>query len=303
MWRIFAFLLTLLLSVPTTGSAEQRVTLGFGRLFVNDLIGDGEDRWRTGSYTVSWVRGPVWDGTLPGRAGTLLEFRFRGEILAPSNLSKSNPNDRRYAGSLSAGLHTHFALGAAEVAAGADLVFTGPQTGLGRFQSNFHDIFGLVEPQVLEEQIPNGVHPTVLVEVGRSFRMGETVTLRPFAEAQAGVETFVRVGGDLSIGGQWQGGLLIRDVSTGQRYVGIAGQQPLGVSFSLGGDVARVFDSVYLPSDGVPELSDTRSRLRAGLHWQGDTADVFYGVTWLGKEFEQQTEDQVVGSLRVNLRF
>ena len=45
-------------------AAQDRVTLGWGRLLTNDLLGDGRDRWRTGSYTLSRVRGPAWGGSL-----------------------------------------------------------------------------------------------------------------------------------------------------------------------------------------------------------------------------------------------
>ena len=38
--------------------AQDRTILGYGRLFNNDLIGDGHDRWRTGSYHFSVVTGP-----------------------------------------------------------------------------------------------------------------------------------------------------------------------------------------------------------------------------------------------------
>ncbi len=299
--------LVLLLLVPTTlanpAFAQDRVTLGWGRLFNNDAIGDGKDRWRTGSYTVSRLRGPDWNGTLPATFGEILELRLGAEIIAPSTLSDPPPGDRRYAGALTLGMHTHFALGLLETSAGINLVFTGPQTGLGAFQRTVHDWFGFESPEVLDDQIPDGIHPTALIEVGRSFRLGEAVTLRPFAEVQAGVESYVRVGGDMSVGGQWLGSLLVRDASTGQRYVAVQGNREPGLSLSFGGDLARVFDSVYLPDDGEAELSDSRARLRAGLQWQGEEAAVFYGLTWLGKEYEGQSGEQVIGSLRIDIDF
>jgi hypothetical protein len=107
----------------------------------------------------------------------------------------------------------------------------------------------------------------------------------------------------MSVGGQWTDALLVRDSSTGQRYVAVRGSSAPGISLSLGGDIAQVFDSAYLPSGGAAVLRDSRARLRAGLHWQGEQADVFYGLTWLGKEFDSQDGEQVVGSLRINLQF
>lgn len=292
-----------MLAAAAPAAAQDRTFLGWGRLFNNDLIGDGHDRWRTGSYTVSLAYGPSWSGALPTRPGEIVEARFSAEIIAPADLSDPDPDDRRYVGALTVGAHTHFRLGPAETSAGLNLVATGPQTGLGTFQRNIHDWFDLETPEVLDDQIPDNLYPTALVELGRSYRFGEAVVLRPFAELQAGVETYARVGADLAIGQQWLGSLLVRDSSTGQRYVTIRGNRTPGVSFSLGGDIAHVFDSAYLPSDSAATLDETRPRLRAGVHWQGERADVFYGLTWLGKEFEQQDGTQVVGSLRVNLDF
>lgn len=283
--------------------AEDRITLGWGRLFVNDALGDGEDRWRTGAYTVSIMRGTGWSGALPQTFGELLEIRLRGETIAPANLVRAAPGDRRYVGALSLGLHTHFDLLGNEATVGGDLVFTGPQTGVSRFQDWAHDVLDMDDPQVFGDQIGNGIHPTLSAEIGRSLPLAERVTLRPFAAAQMGVESLVRVGGDLVFGGFGQGAMMLRDTTTGQRHRAIESDRIEGFSFTLGADFARVFDSEYLP-DGEPAvMSDTRSRVRAGMHWQGQRASVFYGVTWLGKEFEDQPDDQVVGALNLNLSF
>jgi hypothetical protein len=174
---------------------------------------------------------------------------------------------------------------------------------VGRFQRDIHKMFGFDRPTVLDSQIPDGFHPTLEAEIGRNIEVTERLTLRPFVEAQAGVESFVRVGGDMVLGDFGRGGLFARDVVTGQRALGIERDVAQGFSLTLGGDVARVFDSEYLPSGGTADLADSRSRLRAGVHWQGERAAAFYGVTWLGKEYESQPAGQVVGSLRVNLRF
>lgn len=284
-------------------TAQERVTLGFARLFSNDALGDTRDRWRTGSYFVSRLRAPRWGGSVPGQFGELLEFRLRSEIIAPESLIRKNPADRRYAGVIAAGMATHFALGQAEATLGAELVFTGPQTGVGAFQREIHDLVGLDTPTILGTQITNGVHPTLRGELGQTFVVSDRLTLRPFLEAQAGVESYVRVGGDLVLGQFGRGGLLVRDTVTGQRVEGVAGADLPGTSLTVGGDVARVFDSVYLPSGGQAELKDTRARLRAGFNWQGEKSEVFYGVTWLGEEYVDQPDSQVVGSLRLRVRF
>jgi Uncharacterized protein conserved in bacteria (DUF2219) len=282
--------------------AQDRSTLGWGRLFTNDQLGDGDDRWHTGSYGISVLRGAGWDGALPDRAGDMLEFRAFGQIIAPSNLQVSNPADRRYAGALSLGLHTHFRLGQAEATLGGDLVVIGPQTRLGEFQTEIHETFGFVPPLVLDDQIGNKIAPTVSAEVARSFQIGENVTVRPFIEARAGDESLIRAGGDVVIGGAWANSLMLRDTVTGQRYSGIDGRE-LGFSLTLGADVAHVFSSAYLPSGGTVALSDNRTRVRAGMEWQGTRGGIFYGLTYLGPEFEGQESGQVTGSLNVNFDF
>jgi len=282
--------------------ADERVTLGWGRMFTNDALGDMEDRWRTGSYSLSRVRGPSWSGELPGTFGEILEFRARAEIIAPENLTSAAPGDRRYAGVLTFGVHSHFQAAGLETSLGLDLAITGKQSGISSMQDALHDLLDMTRPRVASNQIGNGFHPTLVVETGHGFQVGRT-DIRPFAEAQAGLETFVRAGLDLSFGTYGRGALMIREHTTGQRYRAVAGDIEPGLTFTLGGDVARVFDSELLPEGGAAVLSDTRQRLRAGIAWQGDRSSVLFGLTWLGKEFEGQREGQTVGSINLQLNF
>ena len=55
------------LAAPVAARAEDQVALGWGRLFNNDFLADMQDRWHTGSYSVSQMRGLHWRGTLPTR--------------------------------------------------------------------------------------------------------------------------------------------------------------------------------------------------------------------------------------------
>lgn len=283
--------------------AEDRVTLGWGRMFSNDALGDGHDRWRTGGYQVSMLRGVSFDGALPSRAGELLEFRAASQILAPASLTVAAPKDRRYAGVLSFGAHTQFDWRGNDVSLGGDLVITGPQTGISNFQKWIHNAMGQPEPLVVANQIGNGFYPTVSGEVGRQMAVGEHVTLRPFAEAQAGVESFVRLGGDIVIGDFSKGAVMVRDGVSGQRYRAVESAHNEGLSLVMGADVARVFDSALLPAGGPAVMKEERHRLRAGMHWQGKKASVFYGMSYLSPEFESQPEGQVVGALNLNLKF
>ncbi len=295
--------LALMLLWLATGPAAAE-GLGWGRLFSNDGLGDAQDRWRTGAWTLSRVWGPDWNGRLPARPGEIVELRFHSEIIAPANLERPGRNDRRYAGILSLGLHTHYEQRGWQVSLGADLVFTGPQTGMDDLQSAIHRTLGVASPEAAAaRQIPDAVYPTLVVELGREVDLGPA-RLRPFVEGQAGLETLLRAGADLTFGGHGAGGLMLREITTGQRYRGIAGAAPPGLSLTLGADIARVWDSALLPDGGSAVLSPSRSRLRAGVAWQGrGGASAFYGLSWLSREFRGQPEAQLVGSLTFNLRF
>lgn len=63
--------LAIVLSFGSPAISQERVTLGWGRLLNNDALGDGKDRWRTGSYVLSRVRGPSWTGALPEMPGEI----------------------------------------------------------------------------------------------------------------------------------------------------------------------------------------------------------------------------------------
>lgn len=298
---LFAALAAALVVAPAA-RAEERVTLGYGRIFDNDALGDGEDRWRSGSYTVSKVTGLRWQGTLPAAFGEIREYRFRSELIAPESLSAPRPGDRRYAGVLSLGMHSHFRRGGTDFSLGGDIVVVGPQTGVSRFQDNVHDWIDAAPPAAADNQIGNHVYPTLLLEAAHPLQLSDSVQMRPFVEAQAGVETLLRVGGDLILGGIGQTNLKLRDVATGHLYHATRTDGP-GISFVLGGDVAAVADSYYLPSSDGYALTDTRPRLRAGVHWEGERAGIFYGLTWHGEEFEGQREGQLTGSLRLRMKF
>ncbi|MEL6452561.1 MAG: lipid A-modifier LpxR family protein [Pseudomonadota bacterium] len=304
MLRLMTAALMALLCVAPTADAQDRKKLGYGRLITNDLFGDGEDRWRTGGLQSSRIWGPTWQGVAPEGFGRLLELRLSTEILAPDNISKVKPDDRRYAGAASVGLHTHFQRGNTEYALGADVVFVGPQTHLDEFQDAFHDLFNIVRPSdaVREMQIGNAINPTAVFEVGQSFALGAQTDVRPFVEARAGNETLIRTGFDLTFGQLGEGELMVRDSVSGQRYRTILGDWS-GYSFVFGADIAHVANSEFLPDGGVT-MSDTRERVRAGVMWQSEAGiSGFYGLTYLGEEFEEQSEGQIVGSVRIRVAF
>lgn len=281
---------------------EPRQTLGMARLFTNDTIADRQDRWRTGGYGVSAFRGESWSGALPARPFEIMEYRIRGEVMAPNNLGRPGRTDRLYAGTLWLGAHTHFGWRGVEVTSGADLVVTGEQTGIRRLQSSIHDRLSMPRMKVENHQVANGVYLHGTTELARSVVLGWG-KIRPFVEMQLGVETLARVGVDLTFGGLGQGGLRMRDPITGQRIAGIVGTDPGGWSFLVGGDVARVARSVFLPESRGYRATATRHRLRAGVNYGFGASNLFYGVTYLSPEFTAQPEGQFVGSLSLVVRF
>jgi hypothetical protein len=305
MFRLIAAMLIASFIAPPAANAADRSRLGYGRLITNDFLGDMQDRERTGSVMSSRVWGPEWKGTLPAEFGDLIELRLGMEVLAPEDLVTPLPGTRPWAGVLSAGIHSHFRHQSVEFAAGASVYVTGAQTGLGRLQKQFHEFIGDPPPSdvTLKAQIGNGFHPTVRIEAARVFDLGTSSTIRPFIEGQAGIESFMRAGVDFTYGNVGKGELLVRDHTSGHRYRVIQNTTNTGFSFVAGADIAYVSESTFLPQSRGYLLSDHRDRARLGVHWQGQDASAFYGVTWLGKEYDAQPSDQVVGSLRVNLKF
>ncbi|MCP4206839.1 MAG: lipid A deacylase LpxR family protein [Shimia sp.] len=312
--RIAAFMLGVVLSAQGGTAAPEaekssweiggREYLGFGSMFVNDLLGDGKDRWRTGSYGTSRFWGYGWNGQLPAAPGDLIELRIGGEILSPASLTKHMPMDRPWAGMLSAGLHTQFQRQSTEFSMGGDILALGPQTGLDHLQGAIHDLFGFPGPsdEVRANQIPNKWMVRFVGEAGRDFELGGQASLRPFVETRLGDENLVRAGVDFTLGQFGRGELMSRDWVTGNRYRSGPNQEK-GVSFVVGADVAKVFSSVYLPKDRGYDLTDLRTRVRAGVHWQGKKHHLFYGLTYLSEEFEMQYEGQVVGAIRLDFHF
>lgn len=280
-----------------------RHRIGYGLLFTNDLLGDGKDRWRTGSLTSSRIYGQDWQGQAPASSGELLELRIQGQIIAPSDLKVVNPADRPWAGALTVELNSHMQRRGTEVALGGGVTVLGPQTQLDELQVWLHDLASAPQPSdaVLDAQIGNSFRPVLSAEIGHPLALSERASLRPFVEARAGDETYLRAGVDFSFG-QLAQGLLVRESITGQRYR-TAKAQAEGLTVTAGADIAYVTKSVFLPDSSGYTLENTRHRARLGLHWQGQRTSAFYGLTYLGKEFSSQSEGQVTGSLQLQLRF
>ena len=148
----------------------------------------------------------------------------------------------------------------------------------------------------------NKIYPTVQGEISRDVRFNNMM-LRPFAEAQIGVESYVRVGFDAIFGKNVSENFFVREPITGHLVTNVRHSDDRSYGFMLGGDVAYVGDSKLLPQDRGYEARKSRPRARASFLYEGENSGFFYGVTWLGKEFEGQTNSQVTGSLNVKFNF
>ncbi|MEP2716153.1 lipid A-modifier LpxR family protein [Pseudophaeobacter sp.] len=300
-----------MLLLPFSGQAEpleqaqKRQRIGYGLMFTNDLFGDGKDRWRTGSLTSSRIYARQgWQGQAPAGFGDLLELRLQGQILAPEDLRVPDATDRPWAGALTVELNSHMQRGATEIMLGGGLVMLGPQTHLDELQTWLHDLTSAPQPSdaVLAGQVPNTFRPLISAEIGRSLALTDRAQLRPFVEARAGDETYLRAGVDFSYGQIAQGGLLVRETVSGQRYRTMQGEAT-GLTLTAGADIAYVSQSLFLPDSSGYTLENNRHRARLGLRWQGENASAFYGLSYLGEEFSSQREGQLTGSLQLQLRF
>ena len=286
------------LAVPAL--AGDRV--GFSAATTNDSLGEYLDRWQSSSVQVDVFTAHAWTGEVPARFGEVLNWRFRTDILTPEDLDNPDPDDRRHAAILAFGVHSMAARGAWDARIGGDLVVIGPQTKQLEFQRELHKILGFERPQLEDFQIGNSTTGQISGEAGWTYQ-GDGWHARPFIEAQIGPEDLVRTGVDLTFGSMGRDDLMVRLPATGHLVPGILGETGRGASFFLGADIAWVEDSIYLPESLGYELTDYRARARAGVAYEFDRLNLFYGISWLSEEFEAQRESQIVGALQLGLRF
>lgn len=117
--------------------------LGYGRLVTNDLLGDGKDRWRTGSVSAfrMYVQEDVDLKHL--KLGQAVELRTHFEVVAPSDLQDDSGGDRPWGGAISLGLHSPFHYGSLQMSLGADVHVIGQNSGLTGFQQDLHKGLGI----------------------------------------------------------------------------------------------------------------------------------------------------------------
>jgi hypothetical protein len=280
-------------------AAGERVYLGPAYAIGNDSIGQARDRWQSSQLLGSLFFGPRTEAPRALDVGRLLELRLTHQLISPESLDAPAPDDRPFAGAFGFEVLTHGEAGGAEVTLGAGLVVTGPQTGTFDAQRWLHERLGFPLPATEGREVEDGVYPSFVAEVGRSYGWGPRV--RPFAEVRAGVEDLARAGVDLTWGDFGTESVVIRDAVSGQRVPVLWGPRETGVSFIAGLDAAAVGWSAFLADDGL--TPEPRYRVRGGVRWQGERWSLYYGATWLSPEFEGQREGQVVGIVQVGASF
>ncbi|WP_108260973.1 lipid A-modifier LpxR family protein [Mangrovicoccus ximenensis] len=215
--RFFIFGLLL-----AAGPAAAWETVGMARLLTNDFFGDRHDRWHTHSYQVGLLAEPQ-----PGQSGPdLVELRFSTEVLTPASLPDPAPDDRPLAGVISLGLHGYMLGERNSLQFGVDLVGVGPSTGYDEALKQVHPSGDRPGNALVSDQIGDGVHPTLTLAGTRIMPLGGSSSALVFGEVRAGVETLVRLGGDLVLGPASRGALPVRDVTT-RRAGGPAAAGPI----------------------------------------------------------------------------
>ncbi len=302
---ILAMLGTLALSPGSAWSEDSdRTFLGYGRLFTNDLLGDGHDRWQTGSLQTSRVWGPRRQDIVPETFGDLLELRITGQVAAPWDLTRTTAGDRRFATALTFGVHTHFKPNNWQYSLGLHASIIGKKNGIEAMQSKIHEAVGAdqLSDFTSSSQIGNQTVLGFTGEASRQIQLSERVNVTPFIEARKGLEDMIRVGGDLRISTIGQKDFYVRDGVTGTLYPTVIHPEE-GTAFIIGADTAWVEGSRLLPDNDWATLTQERHRVRLGLLRKGERFSGFYGLTWLSPEFDEQGSGQVVGSLRLDFAF
>ncbi|MFB2593734.1 lipid A-modifier LpxR family protein [Paracoccus sp. p4-l81] len=271
--------------------------VGGVHVFTNDALGDGHDRWQSTGYGYS----RLYEDSF---FGNTTELRARGQIVAPWSLRRQ-PLDRDYGNAIGLAAFSVGQSGTLGYRVGGELLITGDQTRLHNIQRRLHDLFGGSSDEQIGrnyDHIRNGFHGLAQAEVWARLGADRSWELRPYVAAQAGYETSATAGFDLIVGPAAHAPYWVRDVITGTP-VSVNSHERRGFSLVAGADVTRLKDSVFFPDYGDVKLKKTQHRARMGVLWRADPVSVFFGQTWLGRQFEGQVEPQRLGVLALDIRF
>ncbi|MFD1910687.1 lipid A-modifier LpxR family protein [Halodurantibacterium flavum] len=291
----------MVLATPRAGaelrSPDRLEYIGSARIASNDFIGDGKDRWRTGSYRLSFGFTPPASGPGVGYI-RMIEFRLGAEVIAPEKLSRPHEADRRYAGILNVGVRAHGTVGRRiYLTSGLEIYVVGPQTNLYRVHEAIHNAFGMAySERAAELQIDDATYLATNHEAAWTVQLGPLVA-RPFIEAHLGMETYLRGGVDLISGGWDVSRFVTRDMTTG--HLMPFGQNQQRITYVAGIDWAHVAESDLLEH----QVRRDRLRRRLGVHVHNEGSKLFVGMAYLGPEGINQRGGQRVGSVSITFAF
>jgi hypothetical protein len=296
-------------------------------VFWNDRFGDGQDRWKTGGITQSYVfpEHIFSDGNwFEGRASAL-ELNVRALVITPDDTSFTgvDSNDRPYAQYAAAGVYLRsitrpealtptLAL-QTEDRVGVEVGWQGDPLPLFDVQDAIHGASGT---NGNAGNLSNIIDSELLVNLEgrhtwRLHRSGVThdMEFAPFVQTSLGMrENSFRAGGDFFFGSELEGRTWGSDLSTGAVMAGASmPRQGFNWTVFFGGDVGYIASDAFLDGgfagDGpsVPR-QEFVGRIRSGLLVEYDNVALGFSLNWLSPEFKGQSDGQIIGAMQLKYR-
>lgn len=304
-----------------TWVSETEDILGEGMIW-NDRLGDGQDRYKTGGMTQSWLlpESVFSDGNWIDGHAAAIEFQGRGFIVTPNNTSNPAANDRPFAQYVGVGAYLR-TFGApknygadttlsVEHRAGIEVGLVGEPLPLFELQEALHgNGIGRNSANTLDTEV------LVNAEVKRTYRWhtdldATELEVAPYAQGSFGMrENSARIGADLITGSSLKARTWNHEPAIGALIAG--GSAPRdGIHWAswVGGDIGYIASDAFLdggfngsgPSTARTEVT---ARVRAGIMVEYNDFAASYSLAWLSPEFEAQPEGQLVGGFQIKYRF
>jgi len=295
--------------------------------FWNDRLGDGQDRWKTGGLTQSYVfpEHVFSRGNWFADRASALELNLRGLVMTPDDtaFAGANPKDRPYAQYAAAGVYLRSIARPHEAApglglqtedrAGIELGWQGDPLPLFDIQGALHGLTGTGGDMGNPDNTINGEFLANL-QARRTWRFhcdefDRDLELAPFVQVSAGMrENSLRAGADLFVGSALEGRTWGSDLATGAVMAGDSiRRQGFHWTIFTGGDVGYVASDAFLdggfagdgPSIGRKPLT---ARLRGGVLLEYGRVGIGFSLNWLSPEFQGQSDGQTIGAIQLKYR-
>ncbi len=306
---------------------EQTDEIETQGMFWNDRYGDGEDRWKTGGISQSYIfpeRVFSDAGWLAGRASAL-ELNLRAEVITPDDTSNNgvDPTDRPYAQYAAAGIYLRSIarprsltpdLGLqVEDRFGIEIGWQGDPLPFFEVRDGLHGMTGTGGGMGNPDDVIGG-EVLANLEGRRTWRLhmagaGRDVELAPFVQGSAGMrEVSLRAGADLFVGSALEGRTWGSELATGAV---MAGEAPRREGFHwttfVGADVGFVAWDAFVDGGFAAEgrnldREEIVGRVRTGVLLEYGRVGVGFSLNWLSPEFEAQPEGQLIGAIQLKYR-